>query len=432
MAGFMRPFSTTASKLASKAPAPSSTTMAAAAAAAAAATSTDHTPTIFREIAALRAHRKDILFSRQTVGLVPTMGALHAGHVSLIRAAAAENSHVFVSIYVNPTQFAVNEDLDSYPRTWDHDLQILSSLNAEFAAQAQKQKQDQSQSQSPQHNADNDDNNSHLPGRISAVFAPTSQTMYPTSPPSSDPSGAGTFITLTPLSTYLEGASRPIFFRGVATVCAKLFNISTPDAVYFGQKDMQQSVIIRRLVRDLHFATAVRVVPTVRDARDGLALSSRNVYLGARRRAAAAAVLPRMLARAQQAYDSARQPRTGLPPPAITRAAVLEPAISLFEEELAAHARLPPGRRVSFELDYLSLADPESLEEVEVVDPARGAVVSVAVRMMPLEPVALGAAKEGDAKEGGEEKEDRGLGGGTGVVRLIDNVVLEPFGKGAV
>jgi pantoate--beta-alanine ligase len=154
------------------------------------------------------------------------MGALHEGHASLVRHAAAENTDVFVTIYVNPTQFGLNEDLASYPKTWEADMSVLEKLNEELASAGQ--------------------------GRVTAVFAPTTKTMYPTLPPDSSIPGVGSFIEMRPLGQLLEGASRPVFFRGVATVCMKLFNICAPDRVYFGQKDVQQTRVIRRLLKDFH------------------------------------------------------------------------------------------------------------------------------------------------------------------------------------
>lgn len=213
---------------------------------------------VCRDIPKLRELRRAALLDGQTLGFVPTMGALHDGHLALVRQAARENNQVCVSIYVNPTQFGVNEDLASYPRTWDSDLTKLDELRDEFRR---------------------DD----TMGQISAVFAPTSQDMFPNLPPTSEIDGQGSFVSITPLSSVLEGASRPIFFRGVATIVMKLLNIVQPERVYFGQKDIQQTYVVRRMVEDFHLDTLVRVGRTVRED-DGLALSSRNVYLGERRR----------------------------------------------------------------------------------------------------------------------------------------------------
>lgn len=206
------------------------------------------------DVASLRRARRQSLFQGQTLGFVPTMGALHEGHLSLVRQAAAENNHVCVSIYVNPTQFGVNEDLSSYPRTWNADLAKLDALCHELRRDASM-------------------------GQITTVFAPKSSEMYPNLPPSSEIEGHGSFVNISPLSSILEGASRPVFFRGVATVVMKLLNIVQPERVYFGQKDIQQTYVVRRMVEDFHLDTLVRVGPTVREE-DGLALAHAMFTLG--------------------------------------------------------------------------------------------------------------------------------------------------------
>jgi pantoate--beta-alanine ligase len=332
---------------------------------------------IFRDVPPLRSHRRELLLNGSTVGLVPTMGALHQGHVSLVRQAAEENSHVFVSVYVNPTQFGVNEDLDSYPKTWDSDLALLKELDAELKRNGK--------------------------GRIEAIFAPTTKTMYPTLPPDSTLPGTGSFVTITPLANLLEGRSRPVFFRGVATVCTKLFNIVEPERVYFGQKDVQQTVIIKRMVQDLHINTQVRVGPTERE-KDGLAMSSRNVYLGERRRKIGI-VLSVALGAARAAYKMGKTARDDV----LALSWDVTNMMNIKQDEL------PEDERAQFEVDYISLADPDTLEEVESVDPKKGAVLSAAIKMLPLE-----ATKEG---------ERLGLGGDTMPVRLIDNLILEPRGQ---
>jgi pantoate--beta-alanine ligase len=189
----------------------------------------------------------------RSVGLVPTMGALHAGHASLIRAARAADRFVVVSVFVNPTQFGPHEDLDRYPRPFEQDLALCGELGVDL------------------------------------VFAPQPATVYPP--------GFRTWVEVTGLQDVLEGASRPGHFRGVATVVLKLFNLAQPDRAYFGQKDAQQALIIRQMVRDLNVPVEVRVLPTVREP-DGLALSSRNKYLDADQRRHAA-VLSRALAEAR-------------------------------------------------------------------------------------------------------------------------------------
>jgi pantoate--beta-alanine ligase len=189
----------------------------------------------------------------QTVGLVPTMGALHAGHVGLIDAARAADGFVVVSIFVNPTQFGPNEDFARYPRPLERDLEICAASG------------------------------------VDAVFTPDAAAMYPP--------GFRTFVEVTGLSDVLEGASRPGHFRGVATVVLKLLNLVRPDRVYFGQKDAQQVRVIQQMVRDLNLPLEVVVRPTVREP-DGLALSSRNQYLDAEQRRQAV-VLNRALEEAE-------------------------------------------------------------------------------------------------------------------------------------
>ena len=185
-----------------------------------------------------------------TVGLVPTMGALHAGHEALIRAARAENDVVVASLFVNPAQFDEDADLAAYPRDEAHDAELAAGAGADI------------------------------------LFAPSPEEIYPP--------GFQTWVDVERLAQGLEGDHRPGHFRGVATVCLKLFNIVRPQRAYFGQKDAQQVAVIRRLVRDLDLELEVRSVPTVRDA-DGLALSSRNARLSVDERATALA-LPRALA----------------------------------------------------------------------------------------------------------------------------------------
>jgi len=176
----------------------------------------------------------------RSIGFVPTMGALHEGHASLIRTARKENNVAIVSIFVNPAQFAPSEDLKQYPRPFAKDVRLCRKHGVDL------------------------------------VFAPQPSSIYPRD--------FKTAVSVKDLSAVLCGKSRPGHFTGVATVVAKLFNIIQPDRAYFGQKDAQQAIIIRRMAEDLNFPVKVRVLPTVRQA-DGLALSSRNAYLNARQRA---------------------------------------------------------------------------------------------------------------------------------------------------
>ncbi|KAF7596379.1 pantothenate synthase [Aspergillus hancockii] len=335
-----------------------------------------HSFQVFRDVPPLRQLRRQLLLDKKTLGFVPTMGALHEGHLSLIRQAATENTDVVVSIFVNPTQFGVNEDLSSYPRTWDSDMAKLEQLNDEFSQLGGNT------------------------GRITAILAPTPKVMYPTLPPSSEIDGDGSFVTITPISRKLEGASRPVFFRGVATVCMKLFNIVQADRAYFGQKDVQQTVVIRRMVQDFYVDTEIKIGETVRE-QDGLAMSSRNVYLGARRRAVGL-VLYNALKAAENAYTSGK----------IARSDILNAATSVTSQILSEQQALSLSERALYEVDYISLADPDTLDEIESIDPAKGAIISGAIKMLPLE----------EPKPG----EDCGLGDGQVSVRLIDNFIFKP------
>jgi pantoate--beta-alanine ligase len=200
---------------------------------------------VVRTIAELHAARP-----AGEIGLVPTMGAYHAGHLALFQAARSENDSVVASLFVNPAQFAAGEDFARYPRDEERDAQIAEDAGVDL------------------------------------LFAPAPEELYPP--------GYQTWVDVEELSRPLEGAFRPGHFRGVATVCLKLFNLVRPARAYFGQKDAQQVAVVRRMVRDLDLPVQIRVVPTVRDA-DGLALSSRNAYLSGEERERALA-LPRALA----------------------------------------------------------------------------------------------------------------------------------------
>jgi pantoate--beta-alanine ligase len=202
--------------------------------------------------AACRATRRG-----KRLGFVPTMGALHEGHLSLVRAAKASCDIVAASIFVNPTQFGPNEDLSKYPRDFGHDRDLLEKEGVEL------------------------------------LFAPSVEEMYP--------AGAVTWVTVEELSGKLDGRSRPGHFRGVTTVVAKLFHIVEPDAAFFGQKDAAQVAIVRRMVRDLNFPAEIVARPIVREA-DGLAMSSRNAYLDPAQRRQAL-VLHRSLTRVQKSWE---------------------------------------------------------------------------------------------------------------------------------
>jgi pantoate--beta-alanine ligase len=234
------------------------------------------------------------------VGFVPTMGYLHAGHISLVQRARAECASVAASIFVNPTQFGPSEDLEKYPRDLPRDLALLEAAGANL------------------------------------VWTPTPEIMYPP--------GFQTWVEVAGLTKGLEGEVRPGHFRGVTTVVAKLFNAVAPDKAYFGQKDAQQAAVIRRMARDLDFPSEIVVCPIVREP-DGLAMSSRNVYLNPDERQAAI-VLFRSLSAAKSAYDSGERNS--------------EKLRTLVRETVASE---PLAR-----LQYVSCADYNTLEESETVN----------------------------------------------------------------
>ncbi len=263
---------------------------------------------IVRTVAELRAWSRAERAQGRTIGLVPTMGALHTGHASLIRAAAAACDRVAVSLFVNPTQFAPNEDFAKYPRSFEADCALAESEGA------------------------------HV------IFAPSVEEMYP--------AGATTFVEVGGLSDRLDGASRPGHFRGVATVVAKLFIAAEADRAFFGQKDAAQVAVLKRMVSDLKMATEIVVCPIVREP-DGLALSSRNVYLSAEERKQAL-VLSRAVRTVEDLFAAGeRRPE-----------ALLDAARTIFAAE--------PAARV----DYIELVDWGTL--LPVVLAAPGSLFAVA------------------------------------------------------
>ncbi len=267
----------------------------------------------------------------RTIGLVPTMGALHEGHLSLIHEARALCDVVVVSVFVNPAQFGPGEDFESYPRDLTADAGTLAEYNVDY------------------------------------VFAPTVEEIYP--------QGFSTYVTVEGLSAELEGASRPGHFRGVTTVVAILLNAVRPNFAFFGQKDAQQSIIIKQMVRDLAFDTEVVVLPTVREE-SGLAMSSRNAYLDKPQREAAN-VLNRALKQARSAYDEGERS-----------------APRLIELVRAAIEAQPLAR-----IDYVSVNDAVSLEKVEKLDD-RPALLSLAVfigKTRLIDNLVLGRTQKRDA-----------------------------------
>ena len=259
----------------------------------------------------------------EPVGFVPTMGYLHKGHLALVRRARAENPSVVVSIFVNPTQFSPREDFDSYPRNPQRDLDILEKE------------------------------------RIDIVYMPSVDEMYPPQ--------FNSWIEVGKVTERLEGASRPGHFRGVATVVAKLFHIIQPTKAYFGQKDAQQLLVIKKMVADLNMNTEIVTFPIVREP-DGLAISSRNTYLNIEERQGAT-ILYQALRLAQQLYSHGEKGAERL----------RQEMIDLIEKEPLAT------------IDYVSVAHAETLGELDIVNPP--VLVSLAVQI--------------------------------GSTRLIDNIILE-------
>ncbi|MFH0944381.1 MAG: pantoate--beta-alanine ligase [Planctomycetota bacterium] len=254
--------------------------------------------------------------SGQRIGFVPTMGALHEGHLSLVRAAIQVADRVVASIFVNPLQFGPGEDLDRYPRDLKRDRELLERAGCDL------------------------------------IFASSADEMYPP--------GYSTFVVNDGPAERLEGAIRPGHFRGVLTVVAKLFNIVVPDVAVFGQKDAQQAMLIRRMVRDLNFDLEMLVEPIVREA-DGLAISSRNVYLSDGGRGQAAWLF-RALGRAEQRF----------------RAGEREAG------KLVGAARHALEFEAGLAVDYVTLVDPDSLEELERCDPAGLMLVAARVEEVRL------------------------------------------------
>jgi pantoate--beta-alanine ligase len=267
----------------------------------------------------------------RTIGFVPTMGALHEGHLSLIHEARAMCDVVVVSVFVNPAQFGPAEDFNAYPRDLTRDAALLAEYNVDY------------------------------------VFAPTVEEIYPP--------GFSTYVTVQGASDQLEGASRPGHFRGVTTVIAILFNVIKPDFAFFGQKDAQQAVLIKRLVCDLAFNTEIVVLPIVREA-SGVAMSSRNNYLDDEQRRAAG-VLNQALSKVREAYEEGEHSAT-----------------HLIELVRATIEREPLAR-----IDYVNVNDAETLARLDKID-ERPALVSLAVFIGSarlIDNVVLGKTKKHDA-----------------------------------
>ncbi len=261
---------------------------------------------VFREIDVLKAQRASW---PRPIGVVPTMGYLHEGHLELARRARCENATVVATIFVNPTQFGPNEDFGRYPRAFERDLEMLKSEG------------------------------------VDAVFAPSPAEMYP--------AAFSTWVDVEGVTSRLEGASRPGHFRGVATVCNKLFNISGADRAYFGQKDAQQVAVIKSMVRDLNMNLEIIVVPTVREP-GGLAMSSRNSYLSEAEKNASTVLY--------RALTSARDMRHG---GCRDAALVLRRMVEIIGSEPLAHP------------DYIDIVDPASFQPMESLESTALAVLAV-------------------------------------------------------
>jgi len=261
---------------------------------------------IVRTIDGMRALRHQL---SGTVGFVPTMGYLHEGHLALVREARTANSAVVASIYVNPTQFGPGDDLARYPRDLERDLELLQ------------------------------------PEKVDIVFVPSEAEMYPP--------GFSSWIDVGSITETLEGASRPGHFRGVATIVARLFNIVRPSRAYFGQKDAQQILVIKRMVADLNMDIEIVAVPTVRES-DGLAMSSRNVRLSPQERRAATVLFS-----------------------ALTLTRELRGDGETDADEIRRRMTQLIGKEPLAQIDYVSIADAESLEELSRID--RPSLASLAV-----------------------------------------------------
>jgi pantoate--beta-alanine ligase len=268
---------------------------------------------VAKTIESVRSLVKTVRSEGKKVGLVPTMGALHIGHISLIEAAARDCDHVAVSIFVNPTQFGPDEDFEKYPRPLEADLKICRRAG------------------------------------VDVVFAPAADVIYP---------GENlTWVSVEKLTEPMCGRSRPGHFRGVTTICAKLFNIVTPDAAYFGQKDAQQAIVIRRMVADLNMPLEIVICPTIREA-SGLAVSSRNQYLSAQQKKDAAKIY-------QSLQECRRMIETGT--------TETQRIVARMQEILQ---QVP-----SMEIEYISIVDAETLESIEQI--AGKILVAVAVKLGP-------------------------------------------------
>jgi len=268
---------------------------------------------VAKTIEAARSMVKAARSEGKKIGLVPTMGALHVGHISLIEAAIKDCDFVAVSIFVNPTQFGPGEDFEKYPRPMEADLKICRKAG------------------------------------VNVVFAPAPEEMYPTE--------NVTWVTVEKLTEPLCGRSRPGHFRGVTTVCAKLFNIVAPDVAYFGQKDAQQAIVIRRMAADLNMPLEIAICPTVREP-NGLAVSSRNQYLSEQQKKDAANI-----------YKSLQECRR-----------MIEAGITETHQIITGMQKILQ-QIPSIQIEYVSIVDAETLESIEEI--AGKVLAAVAVKVGP-------------------------------------------------
>ena len=266
---------------------------------------------VITSIEAIKQRIKTFKESQLSIGFIPTMGALHEGHLSLVRQAKEENDKVVVSIFVNPLQFGINEDFTQYPRTFDNDCELLSKEDVDI------------------------------------VFNPKAPEMYP--------NGFCTSVIMEHLEDRLCGKSRPEHFRGVATIVLKLFNLINPDIAYFGQKDFQQTVVIKRMAADLNLDVNIKVLPTIRN-KEGLALSSRNAYLSETEKKDALCLYK-----------------------ALIKAQTMANAGAKNTKEVTAEIEKIINNCKSAKIDYISIVNPETLEAVSEV--RSGSIAALAVRI---------------------------------------------------
>lgn len=279
----------------------------------------------------LRVFSQIFSVKNETVGFVPTMGYLHEGHMALIHKSLMENDHTIISIFVNPSQFAPTEDLDTYPRDLDHDISVITNYLSK-------------------HFPNNDK-------KIDAIFKPEVLEMYPSGFTMDISKQRGAFIEVLGVSEVLEGKTRPTFFRGVSTVVTKLLNAVNPTTAYFGQKDVQQTVVVQNLVRDLLMDVKIEIVPIVRNE-DGLALSSRNKYLSNEILNQVTCLYKSMtLAYDQYSNNSILN---------------VEQLTKIITDKIT-------STNSEFKIDYVSFNDPVTLDYLTTINKSRGAILSLAV-----------------------------------------------------